>query len=293
MSNTNYQSHSGSGDNVGRDKNIFVNLPKGLILVISIFLFLLIGFYLMQFVKDVDSIVNENSNIDIMGKWDTKKVDGIVFSQMQKYNSTGGGYNLRDIVSNEKIPIYHKIIDYYWVDLEGRQSYFVVAYSGGFDNEIYSTCHSCPAPISIFEFQKVEGGYKLINSYLDIEIMEGEYGEPPKEINILSIGFNKFGVEVKDEFQTSGEVFDLEIASIYTLIGDDFKNVLSVDLSSIEFYSRDVFFVSSMSIVKEGTGYYDIEISIKNLKEKTIEKEYYVFNGVEYILREKKAENKG
>ena len=119
-------------------------------------------------------------NIDIIGKWDTITAYKKVNELMEQYDKTDT-FSVRDIMTlkpfKNKI---HKVINSYWVDLVEKQSFFVVAYTGFelSDGEI-GTCHSCPAPISIFEFQKIKEGYKIVNKYFDLTIYEGEYGNPP------------------------------------------------------------------------------------------------------------------
>ena len=65
------QQHSGSGDNIGRDKNLFVNFPKWVIYCLLLFIVIACSYYILEFYKSKDIIINNKPSytfIDVKNK---------------------------------------------------------------------------------------------------------------------------------------------------------------------------------------------------------------------------------
>lgn len=229
--------------------------------------------------------VTKNEELpDIVGIWNPKKAEAIIYSLMREYENN----NKFDVGCIEESCItFNKVIDHYWIDMGENQAFISIAYTGLQDS--FSGCHSCPAPLSIFEFEKVENGYNLTSKYYNYSTL-GKYGLPPEKINIINIGYNKFGLEIIDEFDWSGaEGIFTENRDIYCQIGDSLKKVL--ELVESKYYIEEGYpnhgkdeYTSEIKIIKDGTGYYDIEITKEGVMagKPFTNKITYIFDGINY-----------
>lgn len=293
------QGHSGSGDNVGRDKNTYVKLPKYYILLISTII-LTIPILLWLGLFDWENKIDSENELVIKGKWNPELANKILLDSMEAYHNDGPfgtRYSIDAITTYGEDPdfkLLHKIINQYWLDLGEKQSFFVVGYTG-FDFEKFSSCHQCGAPLSIFEFQKVDGGYRLLNKYINIQIEDGEWGKPPREVNISNIGHDLFGIETREYFRTSGNNLGLEIVSLYAILGDNFEKIFSTCIYAKDHNFDNEYYFANLEFIKNGTGYYDLKKIIKEIpklnpfERDTIKEvnyiERYSFNGKEYLLK--------
>lgn len=248
----------------------------GLIIAIIVLLF---GNNLIE--RYTNSSVKET--LEITGDWDEKKANKIVLDLMDDY-SKQNDYDVGCIDSN--CEIYSEIINHYWVDMAGKKSFVTIACTKTKDE--MGACHSCPAPLSIFEFEKLKNGYNLNSQYINRQTL-GKYGEPPERISVIPIGHDKFGIEIIDEFDWSGgDGIMTENYFIYCPIGDDLKEVLNIESKYyiIEGYPDANLhnWSTKISTKKEGTGYYDFEANSEGMsngkKFNTIKN--YRFNGIKY-----------
>jgi len=225
-----------------------------------------------------------DGGLEIAGEWDEKKADSIVYGLMNEYGKKNG-FNVSCFEDNCKI--HHKIINHYWVELEEKKSYVTVAYTKP-DDEM-EPCRHCAAPLSIFEFKKTEGGYKLILKYYN-KVTLGIYGNPPKKIAVFPIGYDIFGIEMIDEIDWP-EGIRTETYSIYCQVADDLKEVLNIEEN--KYYIEDGYpdsdfsfskWESKVETIKEGRGPYDIQVDVSGILDgKAVnERKKYRFNGVGY-----------
>lgn len=227
---------------------------------------------------------NSNNSPDIKGAWDERAAEEIIYQLMNEY----GRENKYDVgCLEDECEIHHKIIEHFWVDMLDKKSFVTIAYTATVEE--MGACHFCPAPLSIFEFVKSSEGYELTAKYFNRETL-GKYGNPPEKINVIPIGYDKYGIEIIDDIDWSGgEGIITENYFLYCPIGDDFREVLNFEYKYyiLEGYPNvdETKWESTIEFIKEGTGYYDIKVDMNGVIDKKSFEENlrFRFNGLKYI----------
>lgn len=233
---------------------------------------------LKKYLQKTDNSTRETV---LFQKWNDTQAKNIVLDEISKYervedNNFGFG---------KTEPIVHQI--QYYLELEDANQLKKVC--------VISTapeghdCHACTVKLSFVEFGKVSAGWILGEISIDA-IEEGSWGRPPGDIGILSIGYNKFGIQIRSSYGNQGNFSDY--VSIYTSIVGKYRSIFFEEISqdnsagqgeeNLDYY---VSWDSSISFKKEGLSYYEMILLKKGIRdEKNFEeKNTYKFDGVKYV----------
>lgn len=218
-------------------------------------------------------------SVEIVGKWSKELAIPLVLKILNDdFDSIQNNYS-------------HKILDFYNMEYVDKEGIICVIYSklkpyyedGKY---ILNDCHSCGGELSFVEFGKYSNGWKIENKYLR-NLEDGQWGEPSSNWKLMNIGYHKFGFVI--EAGGTGQGYTEMYTNIYSIIGDEFKNIFSemtgFDDSGAISPSQDAY-DSNITVIKEGTGFYDIILTTKGLKNKKAftEKNYYKFDGIKYSI---------
>ena len=224
----------------------------------------------------------ESNIVDIDGKWNKEDAKKIVLSQINK--------NFDSIQNNYS----HQILNFYNIDDLNKQTIIAMAFSRPkriFDKDgmnIVHSCHACGGELSFIEFRKYSNGWKVENKFFRI-LENGQWGEPSSDWKLINLGFHKYGFIM--EGGGTGQGYTEIYTRIYSIIGDEFKEIFNMmtvfDDSGAKIVSEDSY-DSKLDFIKEGTGYYDLIVSTKGIKNKKkfSEKKYFKFDGIKYSLSE-------
>lgn len=223
--------------------------------------------------------------IDIKGSWD----DSLAIKLMENILKNNESSPISPFMS----PCTHEVIGLFNVEVHEKKKVIGVCASndGG--------CVACSVSLSFFEFVKYPPGWIMERNWL-FQVETGDYGEPPDKINLFMIGEDKYGIFTEDFATTQG--YHTEITEIFSLVGDNFKEVFNYctfyEDSSI---GEDAFgsWFSSIEIIKEGSNYFDLlvktdgsidmeklsDVNIFQIDEDTElpEEVLYKFNGIKYV----------
>ena len=137
--------------------------------------------------------------------------------------------------------------------------------------------------MSFIEFVKYPNGWKIENKYLQI-VDDGQWGESSDNWKLLNIGYNKFAFVL--EAGGTGQGYTEVYTSIYAFVGSGFKEIFSVE-TGYDDANKDPSennYDSNIRVVKEGTGFYDLEVTRKGIENsQPFEKvSYFKFDGIKY-----------
>jgi serine/threonine protein kinase len=278
------EKHSETLNVTKKKKNIIYTNRNKKIILISIFvcLALLISFYAVNsFLPNNNYSITEDEKDFVDKDWNV----GIARNIVEKKLNDFGSFKEYDFDKlNDDDSIVHKIIDFYSVTFVNKNSYYCLAYTKPSKYDY----HAAAPKISVFEFNKENKGWYLVKSFI-AEIQIGSWGKIPKSIKVMSIGYDKFGVVIEDDYLQMG-VF-LNYTVIYSVLGDKLKEIFSAETKMDDsgwnekpLNSWD----SKISFDKTGTSFYDLKIT-KTGKidgKKTNKTEIYKFDGLKYSQSE-------
>ena len=283
------QNHKGSGDNVGGNKNITTHIninlkPIVLVLALASVIILLIIFVpgekssddLSQESEIIDSENIEEVVDDIVGNWSDSSADKLIHEILIESYSEGNDF----ICSGEDCT--HAILQYYNLSMESTDMVIGVTYS--VDEEF--ECHACPVSLSFFEFLKTNTGWKLDKVRLGV-LERGAWGQPPENINLFLIGHDRYAFTIEGSFTSMGQTS--KNINIYSYVADQLVELLTfesfLDNSRSELNHPTTTLNTRVNIIKEGTGFYDLELVTKGIEndEEICQSALYKYNGVEYI----------
>lgn len=275
------QQHSGTGDNVAKNKNVYnvYNINYNIYLMILCFaVVVIVVMYQIRFPSNLPNV--NKPNIDYYGRWDSSKIADIVLRQLSQTDTEN---KIRESCFKGKNNLRHFIVSFYDYDKSGDDDFSKIAI-------VYSRpenydCHGCGVALSFIQFTKETDGWRLGEKYI-AEICSGSYGEPPTTIKVLSIGYNILGIEIEGCFTNQG--FTSCHKEIYANPGGEFKKVL--EYSS---YEDDSGWIkpgldscyTTLDIKKEGSWFYDLILTKKGVADgkKIDEKKVYKYDGIKYI----------
>lgn len=189
----------------------------------------------------------------IEGSWNEEDAKKAVFALLSEHQ-VHSNFSYKPVWVDLK----HEIYGYYHLSYGNKKSVVAIAYTKPGNDYM---CHGCAVSLSFIEFHKEAIGWKLGVVHLDA-MHEGSWGDPPQSMKAISIGFNIFGIITEQGHSQGG--YTEEYMVIHSLIGDDFREILSVQVllddsgtlsPNTKKWSSDVVFKQA------GNSYYDINIS--------------------------------
>jgi hypothetical protein len=234
-------------------------------------------------IGDHNVIISEGNNssvgqVEIKGEWDQQQAQSLVAGILNA--------NL-DSVKNDYT---HQILNFYNMDYGTKQAIIAVTYSKPKHGESLDgkpapyDCHACGGKMSFIEFVKYPNGWKIENKYLQI-VDDGQWGGASDNWKLLNIGYNKFAFVL--EAGGTGQGYTEVYTSIYAFVGSGFKEIFNVETGYDDSGTKDPSennYDSNIRVVKEGTGFYDIEVTKKGIENsQPFEKvSYFKFDGIKY-----------
>jgi hypothetical protein len=117
------------------------------------------------------------------------------------------------------LPLEHNVIEQYSLLYSARGEGMVVLFYTKTEGD---ECHACAPHVSIFEFEKVAGGWNLITQ--DIAVFQGgTWGNPP-QASVQLISGERYAVIFRDGDMHQG--WCMEAATIMAKLGDTFTKLL-------------------------------------------------------------------
>lgn len=236
-------------------------------------------------IGDNNVIISDGKNriadsVEINGSWDKLKGSQLVLSILNE--------NIDSIKNNYS----HEILAFYNMDYVDKEAIIAVTFSRprrGFDEngmDTVNSCHACGGEMSFVEFDKYANGWKIEHKYIR-NLDQGQWGEPSSDWKLINIGYHKFGFVVQGG--GTGQGYTELYTTIYSIVGGEFKEIFNLmtgfDDSGAKDISEDSY-DSNIDVIKEGTGFYDLIITTKGIKDKKHfdEKNYYKFDGIKYSI---------
>lgn len=293
------QKNFGSGDNIGRDKNLIFNIGKWLIPILIAAVLFFTYILNSNFQKGVNVVVKQNNGkVDIKGKWNKNLADNIVLSLLNENMDV-----FPDSMCTSKKNVKHSVINYFYTENSGIPRMVGASYS----HDTTWQSHVSYASLSFFEFDKVEEGWVIGNKFLfgieanawsdyknenadlykdeNDDAKENEDDSENGDLSIYNIGVDKYGVVIRDLYSSTGETHGT--AKIYCNIAGVMKEVFEYeylfDLSGIYIDDRTLV-KSQLEPIKDGSSFYDIIVhkTGTNNWKKISNKKKYSFNGIYY-----------
>lgn len=180
----------------------------------------------------------------------------------------------------------HRMLGEYFLRHGSGDAVIVVAAST-FDGY---TCSACSLPLSLFEFRRVEGGWRLESAEIGA-VAWGMYGNiDPEQVNVFAIGVDTYGVFLDLGATQMGEA--VTVTSIQARILDSFREILSLRTSSDDsgaYYTeegKETIWTSEIDVRETNTGFYDLAVTRRGSEEGIPFEEtgVYKFNGQGYVL---------
>ncbi len=146
-------------------------------------------------------------------------------------------------------------------------------------------CHACGVKLSFFELIPIKKSkYKIIKSDINSQY-RGSWGRPPN-IDIITIGKEKYGIVLRDSYGNGG-VMD-EIYSILYFDNGKIKEIFSKTISSNDGGRNEpptTDWNTTIKIVKGSSSFYNIILHKKGIDngKKINEITTFTFNGKNYI----------
>lgn len=222
---------------------------------------------------------NKKSNLAIIGNWSASKAEKIALDLVKKDGLEP------DCLFGDCIMEY-QLIQHSEITLKNKNSVITIFASKSSGEQ----CHSCDAPISIFEFEQVEGGYKLAAQYINISTL-GTYGNAPDNINVIQIAQNQYAIEIENVMDWSGgdaintNIYELYLPQkkslekiFYFEEKDYWIDPINPDYKSSKWSSKIIF-------IENGKGLYNMSIkTVGKKKNIPLNEEYFLqFDGNKYV----------
>lgn len=189
------------------------------------------------------SMALETSSLDVVGRWDIDKAKQIANDHLTKHNWAASAPEL------EK-PLHHKFVGDYHLVYKAKEG-IILAF--GTITEGHD-CHACAPYLSLFEFEKRDGRWKLVT--FDIGICKaGRWGELPK-LGVHAVADDRYGVFMQGGYMAHG--WGIGTTSIHVRFGDEFREVLILITSQSAPDGRS--WRSKLTIHPTAAGLYDIEV---------------------------------
>ncbi len=249
-------------------------------------IFFLLGALIFVAVNHViKSKVKQNAQLNkphfaSLNEWNEVKAKTMVLDLLQKHgNGPEYGYE----TDADEI-MEHDVLSFYAVPFGENDKMIAIASSIPKGHN----CHACLPALSVFEFEKTGEAWHIEKKYIDC-IKLGNWGVPPSDIEILSIGYNTFGVVIKDGYSSNGK-FEVTM-SILTPIAGKMVEVFSVmvknDDSAVDGVAHNSW-TSQVNFSREGRIFYDIflhQAGVRDDKQFEVDS-LYKFDGVKYSTEE-------
>lgn len=251
----------------------------------SVIFFILGGLAFVAVNHVIQSKVKQNAQLNkphfaSLNKWNEVKAKTMVLDLLQKHgNGSEYGY---ETDANEFME--HDVLSFYAVPFGENDKIIAIASSIPKSHN----CHVCRPALSVFEFDKTGEAWHIDKSYIDC-VKFGNWGLPPSDIEILSIGYDTFGVVIKDGYSSNGK-FEVTM-SILTPIAGKMLEVLSVmvenDDSAVDGVAHNSW-TSQVMFSQKGLVLYDIFVHQEGVRD---DKQFkvnslYKFDGVKYSTEE-------
>lgn len=226
------------------------------------------------------SIQNTNSNdteTTISGRYSSEKAWSIAYKIVKEYTRANLGLICNDAKSCNPI---HKKVGEYNLIYPNKESIILITAS----IDATMICHACMPKISVFEFEKTERKWILIQH--DIMAFEwGSWGEmDSSHVKTQVIGTTAFGI-----FFDIGYTSDSSqgAAAVWTKLSDEYRKILHIPNHYDDtgaFYTSESKWIAKISSKQTNAGLFDLivfsEGTINNKKFKSTTT--FSFDGVEY-----------
>jgi hypothetical protein len=189
-------------------------------------------------------VQQELDGLDIKGQWELSIAKGIAELWLERND-------WRTVDSNLEFPLRHSFAGEYHLFYKNREG-FILAFGTITEG---SDCHACSPYLSLFEFEKCEGGWKLVTSDVGI-CRAGQWGELPR-LGVHAIADGRYGVFIHDGYMAQG--WGVGTTSVHVRVGNKFKQVLNLITSQSDPEGRA--WTSKLTMRETISGLYDIEVN--------------------------------
>lgn len=156
------------------------------------------------------------SEFEFTGSWDLDVAVRYAIAQLSTHD-------WQKIAPEMSTPLNHNFAGEYHLVYRSKEG-VVIAFGTITDGH---DCHACAPYLSLFEYEKVDTGWRLVTTNIAV-CRAGQWGELPP-LSAIVVAEDKFGVLLEDGYTAQG--WTNCTTSLYVRVGDRFKNVLKLLVS--------------------------------------------------------------